>query len=84
MAQLPEVSKIKLEDPHPLELILPESWNNIPICLVKSTKQIIEHLVKHDQKFKVHLMAIEQQKKKDLNTMTRIEKDLNRKEEALL
>lgn len=38
----------KYYDDHPLNVIEPDNWNNIPVCLVKSIKLMVEHIIEKD------------------------------------
>jgi len=42
--------KIQDETVHPLQKINPDGWLNIPVCLVKAVKQLIEANIGTDQR----------------------------------
>ena len=37
---------------HPLQKLQPEAWNNIPICLVRAVKTLIDSGISTDQKLR--------------------------------
>eukprot|EP00347_Sterkiella_histriomuscorum_P010224 403377123 len=76
---------IKITDGHNhiLNSLAPDTWNNIPICLVKAVKLMIDSIVNSDQKIRQINVTYEQQRKKDQAYFQRIEKDFHKKEDNL-
>ena len=68
---------------HPLHKINPEGWNNIPVCLVKAFKQIIDANISTDQRMRSIIGQSENNVRKNLSQVQKVEKDLQKKEEGL-
>jgi hypothetical protein len=61
----------------------PDSWNNIPICLVKAVKMIVDSTIAQDQKMRQMTNAADTSTRKLTAAIAKNEKDLTKKEEQL-
>lgn len=68
---------------HPLQRLDPDSWNNIPICLVKAVKMIVESTIAQDQKMRQMGNTTDTSTRKLTAAIAKNEKDLSKKEEQL-
>ena len=44
--------RINDDSAHPLLRLQPDTWNNIPVCLVKAVKALIDASIGNDQKMR--------------------------------
>ena len=68
---------------HPLQKLEPDAWNNIPICLVKAVKMLIESNIATDQKMRQLNGSTDTNVRKLNGQLGKLEKDLLKKEEQL-
>jgi ribosomal protein S13 len=61
----------------------PDAWNNIPICLVKAIKTLVEANISTDQRMRNLQGQTENNVRKALSHIQKVEKDLLKKEEQL-
>jgi Na+/phosphate symporter len=68
---------------HPLQLLDPDAWNNIPICLAKAAKMIVESTIAQDQKMRQMNNTTDTSTRKLTAAIAKNEKDLTKKEQQL-
>lgn len=68
---------------HPLHKLTPDTWNNIPVCLVKAVKMLIDANISTDQRLRALQAQTENNQRKAGSQLTKVEKDLQKKEEQL-
>ena len=66
---------------HPLQRLDPDTWNNIPICLVKAVKMIVESTISQDQKMRQMGNISDTSTRKLTAAIAKTDKDLSKKEE---
>jgi Na+/phosphate symporter len=66
-----------------LQKVNPDGWNNIPVCLVKAVKQLIEANISTDQRMRALGGQTENNVRKNASHVLKLEKDLTKKEEQL-
>ena len=44
---------------HPLQKLNPDTWNNIPVCLVKAIKQLIDANISTDQRMRQNTLSVD-------------------------
>lgn len=75
--------RIQDESVHPLQKLNPDAWNNIPICLVKAVKTLIDANISTDQRMRNLQGQTENNVRKAVSHIQKVEKDLLKKEEQL-
>ncbi len=73
--------RINDESAHPLLRLQPDTWNNIPVCLVKAVKTLIEASISTDQRMRNVHGQTDNNVRKVASQVQKVEKDLIKKED---
>ena len=68
---------------HPYQQILPDQWNNIPVCLVKAFKLVADHQIHKDMEYWEKLLKLEETTFKMNQLMGRTEKKQKAKDDSI-
>jgi hypothetical protein len=68
---------------HPLQKLHPDAWNNIPICLVRAVKSLIDSGIATDQKLRQANSNVDTGLKKVLALNAKLEKEVTKKDEQM-